>query len=32
MRGVGRMEARDAVRDQIDRMLESWRLPPGGRK
>jgi len=32
MRGVGRMEARDAVRDQIDRMLESWRVAPDGRK
>jgi hypothetical protein len=25
MRGVDRMEARDAVRDEIDRVLESWR-------
>ena len=25
MRGVGRMEARDAVRDEIDRVLERWR-------
>jgi hypothetical protein len=29
MRGVGRMEARDAVRDQIDRVLETWRSGPG---
>jgi len=28
MRGVGRIEARDAVRDQIDRVLESWRGRP----
>lgn len=28
MRGISRMEARDAVRDQIDRMLESWRAAP----
>jgi len=32
MSGVGRMEARDAVRDQIDRVLESWRAAPGSWK
>jgi hypothetical protein len=32
MNGVGRMEARDAVRDQIDRVLESWRGAPGSLK
>jgi hypothetical protein len=32
MSGVGRMEARDAVRDQIDRVLKSWRGAPGCRK
>jgi hypothetical protein len=25
MRGVSRMEARDAVRDEIDGVLERWR-------
>jgi hypothetical protein len=29
MSGVGRREARDAVRDQIGRVLESWRGAPG---
>jgi hypothetical protein len=29
MRGVSRMEARDAVRDEIDSMLERWRGVPG---
>jgi|SRR5215469_13790852 len=29
MRGVGRMEARDAVREEIDRVLERWRGAPG---
>ena len=29
MKGLGRMEARDAVRDDIDRVLESWRGAPG---
>jgi hypothetical protein len=29
MRGVGRMEARDAVRDEIDGVLERWRGGPG---
>jgi hypothetical protein len=29
MRGIGRMDARDAVRDDIDRMLECWRRTPG---
>lgn len=32
MRGWSRSDARDAVRDAIDRMIESWRLPPGRRK
>ena len=27
MKGVGRMDARDRVRDSIDRMLERWRRP-----
>jgi hypothetical protein len=30
MKGFGRMDARDAVRDEIDRVLESWRCAPGG--
>jgi hypothetical protein len=29
MKGLGRMDAREAVRDDIDRVLESWRGPPG---
>jgi hypothetical protein len=29
MKGFGRMDARDVVRDDIDRVLESWRYPPG---
>jgi hypothetical protein len=29
MRGVNRMEARDAVRDKIDDVLERWRVAPG---
>ena len=29
MKGFGRMDARDAVRDDIDRVLESWRRAPG---
>jgi len=29
MRGVSRMEARDAVRDEIDDVLEHWRGVPG---
>ncbi len=29
MKGFGRMYARDAVRDEIDRVLESWRCAPG---
>src|SRR3984893_4168138 len=28
MKGLGRMDARDAVRDDIDRVLESWRRAP----
>jgi hypothetical protein len=28
MKGLGRMDARDTVRDDIDRMLESWRRAP----
>ena len=32
MRGWSRRDARDTVRDVIDRMIESWRLPPGCRK
>jgi hypothetical protein len=28
MRGVGRMEARDAVRDEIDARLKRWRGVP----
>jgi hypothetical protein len=32
MRGVGRIEARDAVRDQIDCVLENWRRARGGWK
>lgn len=31
MRGWSRIEARDAVRDVIDRIVESWRFPPGRR-
>ena len=31
MRGWSRVEARDAVRDVIDRIVESWRFPPGRR-
>lgn len=27
MKGFGRMDARDVVRDDIDRDLESWRHP-----
>jgi len=30
MKGFGRMDARDAVRDDIDRVLERWRDPRGG--
>jgi len=29
MRGLNRMHARDAVRDDIDRVLECWRRTPG---
>ena len=29
MKEVGRMDARDAVRNDIDRVLESWRYPRG---
>jgi hypothetical protein len=29
MKGLGRMDAREAVRDDIDRMLERWRRAPG---
>ena len=29
MKGLGRMDAREAVRDGIDCVLESWRGPPG---
>jgi len=29
MKGVDRMDARDTVRDDIDRVLESWRRAPG---
>jgi hypothetical protein len=29
MQGLGRMDARDTVRDDIDRVLESWRRAPG---
>jgi len=28
MKGLGRMDARDTVRDDIDRVLESWRRAP----
>jgi hypothetical protein len=28
MRGLGRKDARDAVRDDIDRVLECWRRTP----
>ena len=28
MRGCERMDARDAVREEIDRVLESWRFGP----
>jgi len=28
MKGLSRMDARDAVRDDIDRVLESWRVIP----
>lgn len=27
--GVGRAEARERIRDQIDRVLAAWRTPPG---
>lgn len=30
MRGYGRGEARSAIRDALDRVLDSWRCPPGG--
>jgi hypothetical protein len=29
MKGLSRMDARDSVRDDIDRVLESWRRVPG---
>jgi len=29
MKGVSRMTARDAVRDEIERVLERWRGGPG---
>ena len=29
MRGLGRLDARETVRDDIDRVLEIWRRPPG---
>jgi hypothetical protein len=29
MQGLGRMDARDTVRDDIDRVLESWRRASG---
>jgi hypothetical protein len=29
MKGPGRMDARDEVRDDIDRVLEVWRRAPG---
>jgi hypothetical protein len=29
MKGLGRMDARDTVRDDVDRVLESWRRAPG---
>ena len=29
MKGLGRVDARDAVRDDIDRVLERWRRAPG---
>lgn len=29
MKGLGRLDARDAVRDDIDRVLECWRRIPG---
>jgi hypothetical protein len=29
MKGLGRMDARDSVRDDIDRVLESWRRARG---
>jgi hypothetical protein len=32
MRGWNRNDARDTVRDAIERIIESWRLPPGRRK
>ncbi len=32
MSGWSRIDARDAVRDVIDRIVESWRFPPGRRK
>jgi len=31
MRGWSRIDARDAVRDVIDRIVESWSFPPGRR-
>ena len=31
MRGWSRNDARDAVRDVIDRIVESWSFPPGRR-
>ena len=32
MRRWSRSDARDTVRDVIERIIESWRLPPGRRK
>src|SRR5439155_23536028 len=32
MKGLGRMDARDTVRHDIDRVLESWRRAPGYRR
>jgi hypothetical protein len=31
MRGWSRIDARDVVRDVIERIIESWRSPPGRR-
>jgi hypothetical protein len=32
MRGWNRNDARDTVRNAVERTIESWRLPPGRRK
>ena len=29
MRGYSRRDARNAIREAVDRVIESWRCPPG---